>query len=39
MKFANANKPQQEIRGMGHPEVGGTVCRIPFHVPWIGTRR
>jgi hypothetical protein len=33
MKFANATKPRQEIQGMGHPEVGGTSCRMPFHPP------
>jgi hypothetical protein len=29
MKFANANKPRQEIRGMGHPEVGGRARNVP----------
>ena len=27
MKFANATKPRQEIRGMGHPEFCGGSCR------------
>jgi hypothetical protein len=28
--------PSQKTARMGHPEVGGTFCRRPFHVPWVG---
>jgi hypothetical protein len=32
MKFVDPRHALQEIRGMGHPEVGGASCRRPFHV-------